>query len=281
MAHAQQQNGTGGAGTTPFGRIGTVDPDYEYEPGFRVGGNWALSPCSSFAISYTNFESSANDLVVPGVGGTVGSLVHHPGASITASVGPVNAVYDINFQLADMEYRRLLFGKSHYWLNYSLGVRYGRIEQEFLQTGIFAGGSAGTLDTRTEINFDGAGVKLGLDGERLFGCLGFSLFGRASLSPMAGQFQSQYTMLNSSTSVLLANAVWDDDRFVTILDYEFGIAWTSCSTRWRISTGYMASFWFNAVTTPTFVDAVQADNYVEVGDTISFDGLTSRVEYRW
>ncbi len=279
MAHAQQQNGVGGAGTTPFGRIGTVDPNYQ--PGFRIGGNWALDSCSSIVGSYTFYESQAIDTVVPGAGGSVGSLVHHPGAAITASAGPVNATYDIDFQLADLRYRRLLFGSDRKWVNYSIGALYGHLEQDFSQRGVFSGGSAGTLDTRTEIDFDGGGVKLGLDGERLIGCRGFSVYGRASVSPIVGQFSSDYTLQNSTTSVLLANAAWKDDRFVTILDYEFGLAWTGPCNRWRLSTGYMASFWFNAVTTPSFIDAVQADNYVEVGDTISFDGLTARVERRW
>ena len=50
VAHAQQQNGTGGAGTVPFGVIGTADP--HYEPGFRLGAIINLSPCSSLVASY-------------------------------------------------------------------------------------------------------------------------------------------------------------------------------------------------------------------------------------
>ena len=283
MAHAQQQNGTGGAGTVPFGRIGTVDP--HYEPGFRVGGNWAIDRCSSIAASYTFFESDAVDTVVPpvipGGGGAVGSLVHHPGAAITASAGPVNASYDIDFQLADIDYRRLLCASNRHWVNYSLGVRYGHMEQDFRQTGVFGGGQAGTIDTTTNIDFDGGGIKLGLEAERVIGCRGFSLYGKASVSPMVGRFGSDYTMFNSTTSVLLANSVWEDDRFVTLLDYEVGLAWMSPCYKWRLTAGYMASFWFNAITTPAFVDAVQADNYVGVDGTISFDGLTARIERRW
>jgi len=279
MTHAQQQNGIGGAGTTPFGRIGSADPGYQ--PGFRIGGNRALDSTSSIAGSYTFFDSQASDTVVPGAGGSVGSLVHHPGAAITASAGPVNATYDIEYQLLDVTYRRQLFGSNRSWMNYNIGALYGNLEQDFSQTGVFSGGSAGTIDTRTEIDFDGVGMKFGLDGERIIGNRGFSVYGRASLSPIVGQFRSNYTMLNSTTSVLLANAVWRDDRFVTILDYEFGLAWTGPCNRWRFSTGYMASFWFNAVTTSSFIDAVQADNYVNVSDIISFDGLTARIERRW
>jgi hypothetical protein len=283
MAHAQQQNGLGGFGTTPFGRIGTADPDYE--PGFRVGANWALDRCSSIAASYTFYESAAVDSVVPpnipGGGGSVGSLVHHPGAAITGSAGPVNATYDIDFQLFDVEYRRLLYGCNRHWLNYSFGARYGHLSQDFRQTGLFSGGLGGTIDTSTQIDFDGGGLKFGLDGERIIGCHGFSLYGRTSVSPIVGEFRSEYTMRNTTGNVLLANARWNDDRFITTLDYELGVAWTGPCRHWRFSAGYMAAFWFNAVTTPTFVDAVQADNYVDADGTISFDGLTARAEFRF
>ena len=44
VAHAQQQDGLGGAGTVPFGDIGTIGQDFN--PGFRVGGTVACGPCS-------------------------------------------------------------------------------------------------------------------------------------------------------------------------------------------------------------------------------------------
>ena len=283
MAHAQQQNGIGGAGTVPWGRIGALDPDSEF--GGRIGVNWALDGCSSVAVTYTQFESTAVDQVfpptIPGGGGVVGSLVHHPGAAITASVGPVDAAYGIDFKLMDIDFRSLFRSCDTYWLNYSAGVRIAHLDQDFAQRGRFAGGNAGTIGTLSQINFDGAGIKLGVDGERMIGCRGFSVYGKAAVSPMVGQFGSRYTMANLTTDVLLADAYWTDDRFVTMLEYEVGVAWTSCNECWRFSLGYMASFWYNAVTTPEFVNAVQANDYVDLGDTISFDGVTARVERRW
>ena len=90
-----------------------------------------------------------------------------------------------------------------------------------------------------------------------------------------------YQMIDTPAVAKLATADWQDDRFVPIVEYEFGIAWTNCCNTWRLSTGYTAAFWFNAVTTREFVNAVRTNNYVDVGDTISFDGLTARAEYMW
>lgn len=283
MHHAQQQNGTGGAGTTPFGLIGVADPDHE--PGVRVGGQIACDDCSSIAMSYTFLESSAIDYLVPPVVGgglgTIGSLVHHPGADVTGSAGPVNAEYDIKMQLADAEYRRILRASDCGWINWSVGARYGRLEQRFWQDGNYGGSLGGVIDTETEIDFDGAGVKVGLDGERVLRNSRFSLYGSTSLSGLVGSFRGDYLQHNATAVTDLAIVRWEDDRVAPMLEYEVGLAWTSCTGSCRAKIGYMAMHWFNAVTTPEFIDAVQANNYVDIGDTLSFSGLTSSVEWRY
>ena len=55
----------------------------------------------------------------------------------------------------------------------------------------------------------------------------------------------------------------------------------SPSGHWRFTTGYMLSHWANVVTTPEFIDAVQADNYTDVDGDLTFDGAVTRAELRW
>jgi Legionella pneumophila major outer membrane protein precursor len=282
MAHAQQQDGIGGAGTVPFGRIGTVETDYD--SGVRIGGSIGCGPCVGAVWSFTNFESYNEDRVnppfIPGGGGAVGSLVHHPGAQITASVGPVDACYDIDFRMADLMCRHYVSGGPCHAVNLLYGVQYGHLEQFFLQEGIFSGGQSGTIDTFTNIDFDGGGVKAGFDAERQM-CWGFLAYCKATAAIMTGRFSSRYDMVNTTTEVLLARARWKDDRVVPQLEYELGLGWTSPSGCWRFTTGYMLSHWANVVTTPEFVDAVQANNYVDVDGNLTFDGGVSRIEFRW
>ncbi|MGI9429905.1 MAG: Lpg1974 family pore-forming outer membrane protein, partial [Bythopirellula sp.] len=284
MHHAQQQNGTGGAGTTPFGVIGVADP--HHEPGFRVGASLALSPCNSLALSYTFFESNATDSValptsVGGGLGAVGSLVHHPNAVITSSAGPVSANYSIDMQLGDIEYRHQLARTKCTWFDFGVGIRYGRLEQDFSQTGVFGGSQGGAINTTTGIDYDGVGLRLGLDGERLLGQSRFSVYGKSSYSALFGEFHGNYRMRNATSVTDLAIVRWQDDRIAPMLEYELGLAWTSCNGNWRAAIGYTVIHWFNLVSTPEFVDAVQADNYVNLGDTLTFDGLTSTVEWRF
>jgi hypothetical protein len=283
IVHAQQQDGIGGAGTVPFGDLGITD--FHYEPGVRVGGDMAVSCNTSIAGSYTWFESNARSRVeapiVPGGGGSIGSLVHHPGAAITASPGPVDARSVLDFQLADVEYRARLLQGPRSWVNGGLGGRYARLEQEFGQVGIFSGGQAGEIMTQADVDFDGGGPKLALDGGRNIGDRGFSLYARTSVSPIVGEFESGYSLRNNTTGTQLALVNWNDDRVMTILDYEAGLAWTGPRRRWRFAAGYTVAHWFNAVTTGSFINAVQTSDFTDVSDTITFDGLVARVEHLW
>ncbi|MEQ8208311.1 MAG: Lpg1974 family pore-forming outer membrane protein [Lacipirellulaceae bacterium] len=279
VSHAQQQNGLGGAGTVPFGTIGRVDPDFE--PGFRVGADFKYSDRSSVFVSYTQYESAALGSLSPVPGNGTLSLIHHPGALTTASAGPLVATYDIDFQLADFGVRRLWKCGCDFAINWSLGGRYGHLEQGFYQSGIYAAGVTGQVDTISNVDFDGGGVRAGLDGEYRFGCHGFSLYGNVNVSPMIGTVQADYTMRNVTTDQLLALAVWKDDRFITTLDYEAGIAWTSAKEHFRVSAGWNSAHWFNAVTTDSFINGVQGNNYVDIDGPLSFSGLSTRVEYRF
>jgi hypothetical protein len=274
IAHAQQVDGT-----SPFGGVGIVD--FDYEPGVRVGGDIAVGPTNSVAVSGSWFESdAANTLAPPSpVVGSVASLVHHPALGPLVAPSPVSATSELNFWTAEAEYRsRLLQGPRH-WVNGGLGLRFAHLEQEFDQTGAFFG--VGQVDTSTDIDFDGGGPRLTIDGGRLLGNRGFSIYARSSVSPLTGRFNADYNMRNQTTGEQLALVDYQDDRIMTLFDYELGLAWTGPRKRWRFAAGYTQSYWFNAVTTEGFIDAVQASQFNDISDTLMFDGLTARVEHLW
>lgn len=281
MHFAQQQNGTGGAGTTPFGEIAVADPDYD--AGFRVGGLWALDAYTGLGVSYTFFESDAMGGVdAPAIAqGTVGSLVHHPGAAVTSSAGPVRGAYSIDFQIADIDTRHILVATCNRWVYATLGARWADLDQQFGTSGIYAGSQGGDISTTSDLDYQGAGLRIGLDGEQLLGQSRLSIYGNAYASSLVGEMTGRYRMRNETTVTDLAIARWTDDRIVPMLEYELGLAWTNRNGCLRLSVGYTMIHYFNVATTPVFIDAVQADNYVDLGDTLSFSGLTSRVEWRY
>jgi hypothetical protein len=276
VTHAQQQFLPG----VPFGQIASTD--FDYEPGVRIGGDLAVSPHSSIAASYTFFESGTSSSLGPptvnGVTGEVGSLVQAPNIGILGADG-VTATSGFDFQLADLEYRTRLRQGDRYWINGGVGLRYGQLEQSFSQTGDFD--VVGVIDTNSTVDFNGGGVKFALDGGRNIGSRGFSLYGRTSLSPLAGSYRSTYSMFSDDLDATLVQANWKEDRITTLLDYEVGVAWVGPRGRWRFSAGYTQAFWFNAVTTAEYIDAVQTSDYGGMSDTIMLNGLTARVEHLW
>jgi hypothetical protein len=68
---------------------------------------------------------------------------------------------------------------------------------------------------------------------------------------------------------------------VTIADIEAGLGWQSQSQRWRTTLGYNFSGWYNTVKTDEWIKAVQTNNFVDLGDKMTFDGLVLRMELRW
>lgn len=285
MAHAQQQNGTdppgsGAPGTVPWGQIGTASPDYDI--GWRAGGEWRFSECESIFASYTFYSSDAVSTVVPPAipDGTVGSYVQHPGEDLTFSDGPVQANYDIKFQLGDLACRQVVFCDPCSVWSVFLGARYGHLEQDFLQSEFLSVGGD-SISTSTNVKVDAIGPMAGVDYEHLIGRSRFSFYGRALVAALNGEFKSRYRTLNVTTEEQMALSLWNDNRIIPMLDYELGVAWTGPNRHIRLAAGYLGSHWFNVVTTPVEVNAVKADNYVNVDDTISFDGLTAHAEFRW
>ena len=74
---------------------------------------------------------------------------------------------------------------------------------------------------------------------------------------------------------------YNDDRIVSILELELGMGWQNCCGNFRVTAGYYIGSWFNTLTTAGFIEGVQNNNFVDVDETLSFDGLALRAEYRY
>jgi hypothetical protein len=256
------------------GPVGVVDQGYEM--GFRVGGGVVCDDFSSITAQFTWFESGQGDQIATNAPNVLQSLVHHP---LTASaVTPwlqANARHDIELALVDVDYRHIFKIGNSYALNWLAGVRYAHLDQTFLSNHLVNASS----QVFSNVVFDGAGIRVGLEGERV-GRRGFMIYGKGHASFVAGEFNTTYLQ----SDILAQNEVfttWQGARVVSILDLELGLGWYSASGRWRLSGGYLVSGWFNTVKTDDWIDAVRTNNFVDLNDSISFDGFVGRVEYRF
>jgi hypothetical protein len=280
MPHAIQVGDTGGPDLVPLGPVVTSAP--QWTPAYRVGFAFALSDCASVGASYTNFHSHIVDTVEAEPDTAFRSLVFQPGTVNAGTLAAaLQATYVVDFQTVDIEYRGLLWGGNCSAGNFIVGGRYGKLVQNFEQLSAFVDEAGGTL-TGTNITFEGGGLRMGLDAERKLGASRFSIYGKSFANLLFGQFRSSYVELDSTTeSTLQAFSTWTDNRVVPVLEVQAGINWTSWNGRWRTSTGYYAAFWTNSVTTQDFIHAVQTSNFNNLGQTVAFEGLVSRLEFRF
>ena len=260
-----------------IGPVATVDPGWA--PGFRVGLSRALRFPGRLAASYTRFESSGSDAISVDVGKVVEPLVVHPGTrAALPNFLDASAGCGIDFDLIDADYRALLVCEENYVVEYLIGARYARLDQDFRAT--FVNGGT-TEHVTTGIGFDGIGIRLGVEGERRSDCFGLLAYGRAEASLLAGSFHAGYSQVEDFMPDPWVNTGFEAQRIVPILELEVGVGWTGPRERLRLTAGYMMSVWYNAVTTAEFIQAVQTNSFVGLSDTLTFDGVVARVELRF
>lgn len=255
------------------GNFGVIDSDYDL--GYRVGFNLALDTVSSVNARYLSWSNRESDSISLAAPNALESLVSHPATISSASTTlAAHADYYIDLQNVDVDYRHLLKCCEVFSANYVIGARYANLEQgfdvEFLKQP--------TESVWTDVDFEGAGLRLGLETQR-YSCRNqLHVYASGYASFMAGRFSANY-LQGSSVDPEIVNAQWDADRLVPILDFEAGIGWTSIDGKLRLNAGYMTSAWFNSVTTQSWIDGVQANDFSDITKSLWFDGLQARVSY--
>jgi len=276
--YAVEQTGTlpTDSPTGPTGRVG-----FDGALGYRLGGVIALSDCSSIVASYTWFQDGTSSAINAN-GNNV--LIFQPGLPSIPNVGAssvaASANYHLRFQQADIDYRSLLYGTQNTAVNYFAGLRYANLKQGFAaQEDI--GVPVGLSQVISHISFDGFGIGGGLDGMRRAANCGLLVYGRASASFVAGQFNATYREITQfgPNSVIGNNLT--DFRVMSILQTEIGTGWQSCDGRIRVTAGYQFAGWFNALTVPSYILGVQNREFHNLSETITFDGLVTRVMFQF
>jgi hypothetical protein len=264
-------------GVAPVQVGDTTLADIGFQPGFRVGlGRW-FDSCSALEASYSRYEGMSHVAVEATAPVVLRSLVAHPGTlDAPTDFLAATATHNLQFQIADVDYRRVLFREDVWVLKYQVGARYVHLTQIFDST--FSNATL-TETVGSRLRFDGGGIRLGLDGGRGLGCSGFFVYGLGAASFLGGAFRGSFLEVQtpSAENPVVATG-WKDDRVVTILDAELGLGWTSEGGGVRLKAGYMFSGWFNTPTTDAFIRSVQLGKADKLNDTLTFDGLSARLE---
>jgi hypothetical protein len=222
------------------------------------------------------------DVNVYPLANVIQALVLHPGALNAADYFlSATAAQSIDYDLVDADYRSVLcIGKCSV-VNWFVGARYARLEEDF-EAHFNRSGDVKHL--YTDVDFDGVGIRMGLDGERHH-CCGLMVYGKSAMSFVAGEFRADYDHHNNNDPMRVLTS-WKAGRIVPIMDLELGVGWQSRCGHCRCTVGYQVSYWFNTVTTDQWIDQVNQNNFNGQPDgmsydTLTFDGLTARLEYRF
>lgn len=250
--------------------------DTDYESGFRAGFSLALNDGAQIGARFTNFESRTSDQAFIQPPDVLRSLVTHPlGNNVAADSLRASARYDIDFELVDVTYQAHWKCTERMTLDYVLGIRYGELGQEFRSQF----DTNGTTFVGTNVDFDGAGPRIGLDFQRTVGQMGLFLYSRGDANFLAGKSRARYNQSDAFAGTVVDTG-WESGRIVSQLDFELGFGWSDGKAI-HFSTGYLISSWFNAVRTDEFIQSVQANQFGGLGDGITFDGLVVHGELRF
>ncbi|WP_153556016.1 Lpg1974 family pore-forming outer membrane protein [Roseimaritima sediminicola] len=273
IIHAAEYTGPTAA-DTPTGPLGIVDLDAE--AGFRVGASLAASQCSSLHVGYSYWSGSDTDTLNATGTNVLNSQILHPSLLTTGAASlQASAQHDMSFQTLDVNYRHLWKRSNTMALNWSGGVRYGNMEQNLIgaQTVQVA---TGLTTVTTDIDFDGFGITGGLDFERYSCETGLFCYGKGMVSLLAGEWKANYRQVNQFGGGRVGND-FEDFRATPILEGEIGLGWQKQGGRVRAQIGYLMSGWYDSISTRGYVDAVRRNNLLDVDETITFSGLTTRL----
>jgi len=260
----------------PTGPVGDVA--IQGAMGFRVGFGVCLSECSSLVASYSYWSGDDSQQITRMGDNVLLSEIIHPSTITSGSQSlQANAAYDISFNTADLAHRSLIVGDDTFALNWSAGLRYGNLQQQFQHQQTIST-ATGLVTVDSKIDFDGFGLMFGVDGMTYSYRTGFYSYGKAMISMLAGEWKGAFRQQNQFPGGIVANN-YEDFRITPQGELEVGLGWQNCSGNLRLSVGYLATGWFDSVTTRSYVDAVHAGNYTNVGETLTFSGLVTRVEF--
>ncbi len=250
----------------------------DFHPGFRAGFAKSLDECNAVVATFTHYEGedrnsiSTNQFLIR-------SMVSQPATWVSNAESDWSTAasdYSMIYSLADVDFRWTFENQNDTRLSLFAGTRYASLDQRL---DVIGTSLRDVQNVHTQVNFEGGGLRIGFEGERRTP-LGLVFYGRTAASLVAGTFRCAYT----ETSGLFGGLVetgYPADRLVPMIDAEMGTGLSLWNDKLRVTAGYSFSGWFNTVRTDHFIGAVQNNNFTDMSNMLTFDGLVGRVELQY
>jgi hypothetical protein len=183
--------------------------------------------------------------------------------------------------LVDLDFRRALLRTGASDVFGVVGVRYGKLEQDLFARYSDLLTGPNQIEVLSDITFEGAGLKLGLEWDHYSSRRPVLMYAKGGTSLLAGEFDAIYRQTVQNNANLGVDTAWTAGRIVPTFDLEVGTGYYSPEGRLRATVGYVYSVWTNVVKTQDWIHGVQSNQFGNLGDSITFDGLVLRVEGRF
>ncbi len=163
VEYAVPFNGSISGGAVPLeeGRTATVNP--VFSSGFRAGGGLWFDDCTAITTTFSHYENNSYDAISINPPFVLRAMVVHP-SSLDADADwlAASAHQYIRFDLGDLDYRHEFYSSECSSIDYVVGIRYASLRQQFDSQ--FESVITGNVDT--QVNFDGGGLRFGLEAQR-------------------------------------------------------------------------------------------------------------------
>jgi hypothetical protein len=280
--------------------------EFDYESSYRIGGGYRLCGCGEeIRFLHTRLKSEADDAFVSEAITGVGFRHIIPFKPPQFPGGRVEIDADVDVKSFDLEWAKTIplggrvccdcdcagpcmgdcggcgdpCGAScPLWeITWSAGIRYAEADwrrrwTSFNDVGAEIGGVVSAMD------FDGVGIKTGLEGRRYFFETGWlSVYGKGDISLLWGELDfdlQQRDELDLPTQVLVSNEV---RQIIPVTELEAGLtAQVTCNS--RISGGYLLSAWHDLGFRDDFVNDITFPIVYDDANILGFHGWFVRAE---
>jgi hypothetical protein len=264
---------------------------YDYESSFRAYIAYQLCDCcSEIRFTYWQLDSSdevsettsADGFTVP----TYFEVQPFVGNTLTSRSDINGNVYDLDcarcIRLGDDN--SCCDGCPRWDLQWSVGARLADWDyQKEVFTNV---ASEGRIDV--DMEFIGAGPKVGLEGRRYFGgCNQFAVYSTLDIALVLGWFEHD---LRRTTPPVAVNPTTVEQftsrvtRLVPVTEIELGASY-AFAERWTLSAGWFFAAWWDLGMGETQTSNILGGNgpqfVLDDSNIMSWDGLTVRLEFVW
>ena len=231
-----------------------------WSSGFRLSLGYDL-PCDGWDITtyWTHLENSnGNGHHRRHSSSSSSSSSSFDGSSSSSSFGGNHRSRKFYYDVFDAELGREFCCSPCVTLRPFVGIRAAWIEQKFKRNSFFSSEEFG-FNENFKSNFDGVGLRTGLNTEWKLGWCGLSLYGDAAASVLVGKHHRSFHFGNSSSSSdeFAGSSDSSSNRFKTshdgcrgVLDGAIGLRWKeyfSCDTiALTLSIGYENHLYFGS-----------------------------------